>query len=27
MAGQPSKNLSMQKDTERRHIELFLALD
>src|SRR5205085_3041729 len=26
MAGRPSKNLSLQKDTERRHIELFLAL-
>ena len=26
MAGQLSKNLSLQKDTERRHIELFLAL-
>lgn len=26
MAARPSKNLSLQKDTERRHIELFLDL-
>jgi hypothetical protein len=26
MTGRPSKNLSLQKDTERRHIELFIEL-